>query len=290
MADGVVLAPGDGETLTDEPRRFLQIKAALDPLATTESRYAPGERGPGAHVHHRHSDCFWVLDGSLVFEVAGDTRLTADAGAFLLVPPGLVHTFGNEGRGEARFLNWHAPSMGFDDHLRALTRGDEEAAEERFDTFDPSADGGLPASAALVRAPGEGDVLRIAASQAVVKAGRDHGEGHITVMETTIEGGFPGPVPHRHRQMVDTFYVLEGTLTVDVSGTRHEVAAGGFACAAPGTVHTFSNPGSGAVRFLNVMAPAGLEGYLRELAARGGPPDAQLMARIASRYDFEPAG
>ena len=288
-ARGVVLGPGAGETLTDEPDRFLQIKAAFEQLATTESRYAQGESGPGAHIHRRHSDCFWVLDGQLVFEVGGGTRVAAGAGTFVLVPPGLVHTFRNEGPDDARFLNWHAPSMGFDDHLRLLTRGDEEAAEERFDTFDPPADGGLPASAAVVRGPDDGDVLQLGASRAVVKAGSDDGEGHVALMLTTIEPGFPGPVPHRHRQMVDSFYVLDGTLAVTVAGTPQELEPGAFACAPPGTVHTFSNPGPRPARFLNVMAPAGLEGYLRELAAMRAAPEPALMAQIASRYDFDPA-
>jgi mannose-6-phosphate isomerase-like protein (cupin superfamily) len=286
---GVILEPGDGETLIDTAERFLQIKAAPDQLATTESRYAPGESGPGAHIHRRHSDCFWVLDGRLMFELAGGTRIPAGAGSFVLVPPGLVHTFANEGPGDARFLNWHAPSMGFDEHLRALTRGDDEAAHERFDTFEPPDDGGLAATTAVVRLPGDGDLLQLGPSTAIVKAGRDDGEGHITVMDTTIAPGFPGPVPHRHRRMVDTFYVLEGVLHVEVAGAAHELPRGAFACAPPGTVHTFSNPGSQPVRFLNVMGPAGLEGYLRELAAAGGPPDQELMARLASRYDFEPA-
>jgi quercetin dioxygenase-like cupin family protein len=282
----IVLPRGAGETLADEPRRFLQIKAAPEALATTESRYGEGESGPGAHIHRRHSDCFWVLDGQLVFEVAHDARITAEAGVFVLVPPGLVHTFRNEGPGDARFLNWHAPSMGFDEHLRALARGDDEAAHERFDTFDPPGDGGLPATAAVVRHPDDGDLLRFGASQAVVKAGREDGEGHITVMLTTVEPGFPGPVPHRHRRMVDSFYVLDGTLTVTAADAQHELSAGSFACAPPGAVHTFSNQTAEPVRFLNVMAPAGLEGYLRELAGIGAAPDPALMAQIAARYDF----
>jgi hypothetical protein len=60
----------------------------------------------------------------------------------------------------------------------------------------------------------------------------------------------------------------------------------------PGAVHTFSNPGDEPVRFLNVMAPGGLERYLKEVAASmpaDGPPDPAAMARIASRYDFEAA-
>jgi mannose-6-phosphate isomerase-like protein (cupin superfamily) len=86
--------------------------------------------------------------------------------------------------------------------------------------------------------------------------------------------------------MVDSFYVLEGTLTVDLGDRRVEAGPGSYALVPPGNVHTFSNPGDEPVRILNVMAPGGLERYLKEVAAMGGPPDPELLARIASRYDF----
>jgi hypothetical protein len=44
------------------------------------------------------------------------------------------------------------------------------------------------------------------------------------------------------------------------------------------------------VWILNVMAPGGLEQYLKEAAAvtaeDGRVPDPELLARIASKYDF----
>ena len=36
----------------------------------------------------------------------------------MLVPPGVVHGFDNDGPGEARFLNFHAPGCGFVQYLR----------------------------------------------------------------------------------------------------------------------------------------------------------------------------
>jgi hypothetical protein len=44
----------------------------------------------------------------------------------------VIHTFRNEGPGDARFLNLHAPSKGFIQHLR------EGGDPDRFDTFEPS--------------------------------------------------------------------------------------------------------------------------------------------------------
>ena len=124
------------------------------------------------------------------------------------------------------------------------------------------------------------------------KATGDDGQGSLSVSESTIAPGFPGPIPHRHRTFVDSFYVLDGTLTLRVGDDTVEAEPGTYALVPPGLVHTFSNPSDSPVRFLNIMAPGGFEGYLREVAARaepGAPPDPALMAEIASRYDFEPA-
>ena len=40
--------------------------------------------------------------------------------------------------------------------------------------------------------------------------------------------GFPGPVRHRHAQMTDVFYVLEGELTFDLGGEQRSLGAGSF--------------------------------------------------------------
>jgi hypothetical protein len=41
---------------------------------------------------------------------------------------------------------------------------------------------------------------------------------------------------------------------------------------------------------LNVLAPAGFERYLKELAALGDRPDEVATAALASKYDFRFAG
>ena len=147
--DQVVLGPGDGEVVSHDPGSRVVIKAGLDALAVTESVYAPGESGPDAHVHHEHVDAFYVLDGRLVFEVGpARERRVAHPGTFVLVPPEVVHTFRNEGPGDARFLNVHAPSKDFHRQLRG--------EDVDFDTDDPPDDGGRPADEVVVGADGRG--------------------------------------------------------------------------------------------------------------------------------------
>jgi mannose-6-phosphate isomerase-like protein (cupin superfamily) len=281
-----LLGRGEGEVVADQPERFVAIKAALGPVVITESRYASGESGPGAHIHRRHADCFRVLEGELAFEVGAEpARVTAAAGDFVLVPPGLVHTFRNEATADARFLNVHAPGCGFDEHLRS--GGDDE----RFDTYDPPDDGGLPAAELVVRRGGEGEELRLGPSVAVIKADVHTAEGSLALMDNVLAPGFPGPVPHRHREMVDCFYVLEGELSLRLGEEETTAAPGALAVVPPGNVHTFANRSRASVRVLNLMAPAGLEQYLKRVAAESatGPPEPARMAQLAADYDFEPA-
>jgi len=141
-------AGGEGEVVADDRRSKVVIKVGVAELALTESVYATGESGPDAHVHHEHSDAFYVLDGQLVFEVGPSSeRVVAGPGMFVLVPPNVVHTFRNEGPGDARFLNIHAPSKDFHRQLRG--------EDVDFDTSDPPEDGGRPAAEVVIRAASE---------------------------------------------------------------------------------------------------------------------------------------
>ena len=246
----ILLGPGEGEIVRDRPESFLQIKAGLDELALTEFRYAAGQRGPALHIHREHVDAFWVLDGQLVVELAGE-RVTAPAGSFVLVPTEVVHTFRNEGPGYARFLNIHAPSKGFHRYIRG--------EEVNFDQLEPPPDGGRPASEAVVRQPDEGKALGIGSGRTVVKAGRHDGGGRLALMETTLPAGAPGPPLHRHPETLDSFYVLDGTLTVHLADRTVDAGPGTYALAPAGVVHGFSNPTEEPVRMLNLMVPGGLE-------------------------------
>src|SRR5690242_11676045 len=110
MANGVLLNPGQGETITAREQRDVVIKASHELMDVTWSRYAPGQRGPDPHIHRRHTDSFYVLDGEVTYTLGSDEReVTAGPGTIVIVPAGVVHTFGNDGAGDAVYLNFHAP-------------------------------------------------------------------------------------------------------------------------------------------------------------------------------------
>src|SRR2546423_9939770 len=150
MPEPVLLRPGGGEPITRRPRREVTIKAALWQVTVTESRYASGERGPDPHVHWRHVDAFYVLDGEMEYMFGRENRtVVAGAGACVLIPTGVVHTFGNESEADVRWLNIHAPDGGF----AAFLRGDSSG----FDSEDPPPDRGRPADDAVVSGSAGGE-------------------------------------------------------------------------------------------------------------------------------------
>jgi quercetin dioxygenase-like cupin family protein len=68
--------------------------------------------------------------------------------------------------------------------------------------------------------------------------------GARTLVELEVAPG--GKVtPHYHLGYSERFTVLEGQLTVEIDGGRHELEAGAEAVAPPRSIHAWSNPRAG---------------------------------------------
>ena len=136
----------------------------------------------------------------------------------------------------------------------------------------------------ILLGPGEGERNQIGPSEVVFKATGDD----LYLAEGTLPASTPGPPPHTHEHKTDMFYVLEGTLTVLVGEESHDLAAGSFVAAPPGTVHSFRNDSDAPVRFLNMSTPGGWEHYMREVseavAADGMSPE--LLQSLSQRHDL----
>ena len=105
-------------------------------VAIAERREAPGGAAPAAHVHTRHAESLYVLDGALELTARGRTRRLV-AGTWATLPAGMAHAVAvPAGDGPARFLEVHAPSCGYGAFLRALHGGDEDARAAAGAAFD----------------------------------------------------------------------------------------------------------------------------------------------------------
>jgi mannose-6-phosphate isomerase-like protein (cupin superfamily) len=271
--EGIVIRPGEGEPITALEDRKIAIAVDLEQLCATESWYGSAQPGASTHVHRRHADTFFVVDGELLFTV-GSEQVSALAGTTVCVPPGIVHGF--ESSREARYLNFHTPDRGFAESLR-IRRDGHPYDPAQSDSFDPPPDGGLPADAAIVLGSCEGERLARDDRQLLIKVARDE----LALVEYTLEPGFEGPKPHVHKQHVDAFFVLEGELELRVGDETLTLGAGGCVAAPPETVHTFGHPGPQGARLINVHAPSfGFHEYLRAVDELEGEPDDSFRKRF----------
>ena len=105
----IVVRPGEGHRVGNV--EFLARSADTPRFNFSIITKQPGE-GPPIHVHPDEDDAFYVLEGEVVILVEDD-EVAVGPGTFVLVPPGIPHTFANRTQAVARLVNVHAPA-GFD--------------------------------------------------------------------------------------------------------------------------------------------------------------------------------
>ena len=92
----------------------VRLLADVDEIAIAELTSVGG----GEHVHARHLEAYYVLEGELAVTIDGRSE-RAGAGSWVQIPPGARHAVA----GSSRVLNLHAPSCGFGEFVRALGDG-----------------------------------------------------------------------------------------------------------------------------------------------------------------------
>jgi quercetin dioxygenase-like cupin family protein len=196
VGEATVIGPWGGEVIADAPDWRVEILAEQDGLHATWSRFGPRREGADLHVHRRHHDLFYVLDGELTVRLGPSGEpVAAPAGTLVRVPPLVVHGYRNATDADVRFLNFHVPGTGFAAYLRALRDG----APHSFDQEPPPDDGGHPAGEASVTG-GDGVLTEVDV---------------VTVERAAVEAG---------AAPAGSLYVLEGAVVVD----GREAAAGAW--------------------------------------------------------------
>jgi quercetin dioxygenase-like cupin family protein len=125
--------------------------------------------------------------------------------------------------------------------------------------------------------PGFGVVFRIAGQQT---------GGAFSVVEHPIE---PRALvwPHVHEREDEYSYVLEGEIGVRIGEQELTAGPGAYVLKPRAIPHTFWNPTDQPARLLEIISPAGLEDYFRELGRLlAGPsgPDFAAIAALSERY------
>jgi mannose-6-phosphate isomerase-like protein (cupin superfamily) len=126
VAEGRVLGPEEGKRIPFPiPGASVVIKAsglrAPGDHDLIEISLEPGSAGtPSPHVHRKHEELFYVVEGQFGFLVGDRQFPQLGPGSFIHVPPGVVHDFRQSGSVRSRFLLVTCPA-GFDRYFEEMS-------------------------------------------------------------------------------------------------------------------------------------------------------------------------
>lgn len=133
---------------------------------------------------------------------------------------------------------------------------------------------------------------------AVIKLTTEDSGGALTVVEVTEPPGAEAPL-HVHQREDETFYVLDGSVTMNVGDEAAELTAGDAAFGPRGVPHRYT-VGPDGCRMLFVCNPGGFEKLVREMSvpaqahtlppATDEEPDWEHVAKVAAANGCELLG
>ena len=300
----VFVQPTEGERITGGDELGVTLLADLEQIGVAEIRSEPGGIAPPLHVHAKHAEALFVLEGELTFRLEdGEHRVGPETWVF--VPPDVVHTFAITGDERARFLDFHVPSCGFGDFARGLQAARDEdelrAVRAAFDQQPaPEYASGDPGLVVIRQAGGaqpherQGETITDRPGRrATLLVDADE----LTVTEFLYGPGERGAKLHIHYHHADAFLVLEGEFTFHLRDGSRALPGETLVVFPPGVVHGFDNDSDAGARCFNFHMPAsGFGDYLRgrnpdfdqhDPPADGGADPAAVVVTRLNRENSE---
>jgi quercetin dioxygenase-like cupin family protein len=117
-----------------------------------------------------------------------------------------------------------------------------------------------------------------------VKTASDSTGGRVAIVEDTLKPGFHLP-RHRHEQMTEIFYILEGDVVFGFDDETVIAAPGTTVNVPPHVWHDVTCDKGG--KMLTIFTPGGFDRYLAEMASLTDEQraDGGLMKALAAKYD-----
>ena len=113
--------------------------------------------------------------------------------------------------------------------------------------------------------------------------------GAYALLELHEQAPYRTPA-HVHPELDESFYVLEGTLSLEMEGRTHVLPAGSYVHIPRGTVHAQGSADEQPVRLLTRLSPGGFERFfldrveLARTVGRGDPAFQERMMELVRRY------
>jgi quercetin dioxygenase-like cupin family protein len=122
-----------------------------------------------------------------------------------------------------------------------------------------------------------------------IKASAATGSDRLALGTQQVMAGTGIPI-HRHLQMEESFYVLEGSGTFILNDVRHSFAKGATIFIPKNSWHGFENPDH-ELLLLWIVSPPGLDGFFRDTCSPPGVPPKEFtreqIKEVARKYATE---
>ena len=141
----------------------------------------------------------------------------------------------------------------------------------------------------LVVATGDAPIQPYDAGQLRVLVPSARSGGDHALLELHEQAPYRTPA-HVHPELDESFYVLEGTLALEMDGQRHVLPAGSYVHIPRGTVHAQGSADTQPVKLLTRLSPGGFEQFfldrveLARTVGREHPDFQNRMMELVRRY------
>jgi mannose-6-phosphate isomerase-like protein (cupin superfamily) len=118
--------------------------------------------------------------------------------------------------------------------------------------------------------------------------------GAAALVETHMDPAFSGPPLHTHSESEETYFVVSGSLILQLDDEVVEIGPSSMAHITRGTKHTWATPASHGAHFLTLHLPGGYENYhpsaLQAEKDKGAPLVQDDLFKLAAQFDWKLAG
>jgi len=143
----------------------------------------------------------------------------------------------------------------------------------------------------IIRLPGEGDTVMVKGNSMTYKAHSAETGGMWSFVHYIAPSRFTPAPPHIHDFLTEIYYVLDGTLSVQLGNKHVEASGGTFISIPPDLVHTVSNNSPDPAEFLLFLSPGGFEHLFNEMAqlsdeTSGQASSSSKRSTTQAKYDI----
>lgn len=150
---------------------------------------------------------------------------------------------------------------------------------------------------AVTVATGDGQALWFTTNRITIKATAEDTRGGFGLWESYVPPG-SSPALHVHHREDETFWVLEGRVTISCGDETFSAGPGDMAFLPRDVPHTFVAEGDAPAHLLTLATPGGVEAYFAQAGRPAendglppaGPPDIELLTRVGERFGLEIVG